>query len=112
MINIGIVNSNKNIRKKILTKIFKNKFYRYLGLVKIKNIELKHLDNGKTIIKYQYSARKLNPIMWVILLIKILINILILLCESIKDIFVDISDSIKSEVFKIHNGSIYLDEEN
>lgn len=70
------------------------------------------MDSGKTIIKYQYSARKLNPIMWVILLIKILINILILLCESIKDIFVDVSDSIKSEVFKIHNGSMYLDEEN
>ena len=103
--------SNKNIKNKIISKIFNNKFYKYLGLVKIKNIELKHLNNGKIIIKYQYSARKLNPIMWVILLIKIFINILILLCESIKDIFVDISDSIKSEVFKIHNGNIYLDEE-
>ena len=108
---MGMVDSNKNIRNKILSKIFNNKFYKYLGLVKIKNIELKHLDNGKTIIKYQYSARKLNPIMWVILLIKIFINVFILLYESIKDIFIDISDVVKLEVFKIHNVSIYLEEE-
>ena len=39
--------SNKNIRKKIISKIFNNKFYKYLGLTKIKNIELKHLNNRK-----------------------------------------------------------------
>ena len=38
---MGAVDLNKKIRKKILSKIFKNKFYGYLGLVKIKNIELK-----------------------------------------------------------------------
>ena len=40
---MGVVDLNKKIRKKILSKIFNNKFYKYLGLVKIKNIELKYL---------------------------------------------------------------------
>ena len=49
--------------------------------------------------------------MWIILLIKIFINVFILLYESIKDIFIDILDVVKLEVFKIHNVSIYLEEE-